>query len=103
MRAIAFLAACTLLAGCGRAGMTKGAPSCPVVVSPAPAVLSIPQVRYVPIDADLTASCSWVRNGALEDMPEVARGRKRCLEFYEANLHEIGAKQGGPAAGESVP
>lgn len=102
MRALAFLSMCLLLVACSRVGSTKSSP-CPVAVAPAPAVLSVPQVRYVPIEAELTAPCSWVRDGALEDMPEVARGRKRCLQFYEANLREIGARQGSPFNAEGKP
>jgi len=103
MRALFLSALCMALASCAGRGAVKAPAVCPITGSPAPAVLSVPQARYVPIDAALTASCSWVRNGALEDMPEVARGRKRCLEFYEANLREIEAKQGAPASTEVRP
>lgn len=103
MRTILLAIVGTLLSGCSSHGAPKATSVCPMTVSPAPAVISVPQVRYVPIDAYLTAPCSWVRNGALEDMPEVARGRKRCLEYYEANLREIGAKQGGPAPAGVTP
>ncbi|MFP3648147.1 hypothetical protein, partial [Paraburkholderia sp. SIMBA_054] len=94
---------CSLAAGCGSLSRKPTAPAAEAIVSPAPAVISVPQVRYVPIDKELTSPCSWVRNGALEDMPEVARGRKRCLDIYEAHLREIAAKQGGPAAVEVQP
>lgn len=67
------------------------------VLRPAPAVISVPELTYVPIDAELTKRCSWVRNGDLQDVLEVSRGRKRCLDVYEANLDEIAAKQGTPA------
>ncbi|OUL25883.1 hypothetical protein BV378_14195 [Nostoc sp. RF31YmG] len=95
MRIAAILIASVALAGCAHQVKHPVPESQPV--TPAPLVIGIPQTRYVPIDKELTATCSWVRNGALEDMPEVSRGRKLCLDFYEAHLREIAAKQGGPA------
>lgn len=75
------------------------------VLRPAPDVISVPERIYVPIDSELTKRCSWVRNGELQDVLEVSRGRKRCLDVYEANLDEIAAKQGTPApsAGGEAP
>jgi len=102
MRAIVVLT-CMVLGACARLDTVKPAGPPAMVLSAAPAVISVPQVRYVPIDDYLTAPCKWVRDGALEDMPEVARGRKRCLDFYEANLREIHAKQGTPAGNEGKP
>lgn len=83
------------LTGCGDRNARATAPK-PLVVTPAPAVVSVPKRVYVPIDSDLTAACTWVRDGALADVLEVSRGRKRCLDFYEANLREIKAVQGTP-------
>lgn len=95
MRIAAMLFASVLLTGCAR--QVKPSVPASLPITPAPVVIGVPQTRYVPIDKELTATCSWVRNGALEDMPEVSRGRKLCLDFYEAHLREIAAKQGGPA------
>jgi len=102
MRAIVVLT-CMVLGACARVDTAKPAGLPAMVLSAAPTVISVPQVRYVPIDDYLTVTCKWVRDGALEDMPEVARGRKRCLDFYEANLRQIQAKQGTPLQGEAKP
>jgi len=102
MRAIILLL-CLALVACAHRSATKPGPAPALVLTSAPTVIGVPQVRYVPIDDYLTAPCSWVRDGALADMPEVARGRKRCLDFYEANLREIHAKQGAPADASAKP
>ncbi|MEA9738674.1 hypothetical protein VDF74_06670 [Xanthomonas campestris pv. raphani] len=91
-----------LLAGCGRNGVTREDPARPVVVTPAPAVIAVPVRTYVQIEPRLTQRCPWVKNGTLEQVLDVSRGRKRCLEFYEANLDEISQVQGTPV-GEGSP
>ncbi|KUF27274.1 hypothetical protein [Xanthomonas phaseoli] len=102
MRALltaALLAA--MLAGCGNKA-ARPDPARPIVVTPAPAVVAVPVRTYVEIDRRLTQRCPWVKNGTLEQVLDVSRGRKRCLEFYEANLGEIEQVQGTPA-GEGSP
>ena len=102
MRAL-FLLLCLALTACAHRSATKSSATPALVLTPAPTVIGVPRVRYVPIEEYLTAACAWVRDGALADMPEVARGRKRCLDFYEANLREIRAKQGAPADAGAKP
>ncbi|MBZ3919206.1 hypothetical protein Xtri_08045 [Xanthomonas campestris pv. trichodesmae] len=85
----------TLLAGCAKKGVRLD-PARPIVVTPAPAVVAVPVRSYVQIEPRLTQRCPWVRNGTLEQVLDVSRGRKRCLEFYEANLSEIEQVQGTP-------
>ncbi|WP_115528059.1 MULTISPECIES: hypothetical protein [Xanthomonas] len=87
-----------LLAGCGAKGIARQDPARPVVVTPAPAVIAVPVRTYVQIEPRLTQRCPWVKNGTLEQVLDVSRGRKRCLEFYEANLDEIEQLQGTPAS-----
>ncbi|QHG87936.1 hypothetical protein ACCQ13_14695 [Xanthomonas sp. NCPPB 1638] len=101
MRNVLILALSTaLLAGCGNK-LAKVDPARPIMVTPAPAVVAVPVRVYVQIQPRLTQRCPWVRNGTLEQVLEVSRGRKRCLEFYEANLSEIEQVQGTPA-GDSL-
>ncbi|MBB3822235.1 hypothetical protein FHT03_001082 [Xanthomonas arboricola] len=90
-----------LLAGCGNKA-ARPDPARLIVVTPAPAVVAVPVRTYVEIDWRLTQRCPWVKNGTLEQVLDVSRGRKRCLEFYEANLGEIEQVQGTPA-GEGSP
>lgn len=90
-----------LLTACGKSNPVRLDPARPVVISPAPAIVSMPVRTYVQIEPRLTQRCAWVKNGALEQVLEVSRGRKRCLEFYEANLDEIGQVQGTPANEET--
>ena len=63
---------------------------------PAPDVITVPVVTYVPIDAALTRRCSWVRAGKPTAVFEVSNGRKRCLDQYEAQLETIEKIQGRP-------
>lgn len=63
---------------------------------PAPDVIKVPVVTYVPIDAALTRRCSWVRAGKPSAVFEVSNGRKRCLDQYEAQLETIEKIQGRP-------
>lgn len=90
-----------MLAGCGNK-VARPDPARPIVVTPAPAVVAVPVRTYVQIELRLTQRCAWVKNGTLEQVLDVSRGRKRCLEFYEANLGEIEQVQGAPA-GEGTP
>jgi hypothetical protein len=87
------------LTACGEKAVKANVPE-PVLLTPAPAVVSVPQTNYVEIPARLTKRCSWVVDGKLEEMPDVSRGRKKCLEFYEANLGEIEQVQGTPVPAE---
>ncbi|WP_241240022.1 hypothetical protein [Xanthomonas sp. BRIP62418] len=102
LRSLFVIALVVALAGCGKKGITREDLARPVVVAPAPAVIAVPVRTYVQIEPRLTQRCAWVKNGALEQVLDVSRGRKRCLEFYEANLGEIEQVQGTPA-GEGSP
>lgn len=88
MRLAILIAAASLLTGCPNKNVR------PTVPAPAPAVISVPEARYVPIEPEFTRRCTWVRDGKLEDMPTVARGRKTCLEKYESQFDAIERKQG---------
>ncbi|MGO1069326.1 hypothetical protein [Lysobacter sp. CA199] len=87
MRHTMTIAAAMLLAACGKEN-TRPTPPAP------PAVISIPEKHYVPIEAEYTKRCAWVRDGKLEEMPTVSRGRKTCLEKYESQFDAIERKQG---------
>lgn len=63
---------------------------------PPPRVIHVPVETYVEIDRQYTRRCQWVTEGAIEDIFDVARGRKRCLEIYEAALDTIEKIQGKP-------
>ncbi|WP_372363869.1 hypothetical protein ACCQ07_05430 [Xanthomonas sp. NCPPB 3583] len=102
LRSLFVIALVVALAGCGKKGITREDPARPVVVAPAPAVIAVPVRTYVQIEPRLTQRCAWVKSGTLEQVLDVSRGRKRCLEFYEANLGEIEQLQGTPA-GEGSP
>ena len=87
MRNLLFLPILLLGACAGKAGTT---------VQPAPTIIKVPVATYVPIDSEYTARCQWVSDGAIMDIFEVSRGRKRCLEIYEGNFDTIRAIQGKP-------
>ncbi len=70
--------------------------SVPKPNAPAPAVIQVPVATYVPIDADLTKRCSWVRTDKPSAVFEVSNGRKRCLDQYEAQFDAIEQVQGKP-------
>lgn len=89
MRAIV-VAIAALLAAC------QAAPTKPNQ-SPA-AVIRVPLVTYVPIDAQLRKRCKWVKEAAPSAVFDVSNGRKRCLLQYEAQLDGIDQVQGRPAA-----
>lgn len=63
---------------------------------PNPEVVEVPVVSYVPIDPDLTARCKWRKSAPQTEIHSVARERKGCLEFYEANIGAISRVQGKP-------
>lgn len=86
MRPLLLLALLLPLAACNKAVK----PDLP----PAPAIVEVPVEVYVPIDKRLTAKCQWRDQAPLEEIPSVSRGRKKCLQFYEANLDAIGRVQG---------
>lgn len=87
MRAIVFACA-MLLAACHAAPIKPNAP--------APTVLKVPVATYVPIDAELTKRCRWVRDGKPSEVFDVSNGRKRCLLQYEAQLDAVDQVQGKP-------
>lgn len=89
MRPILLLVLFPLLTACYGKGTVRQPP-------PAPEVIRVPVPTYVPIDAELTARCQWRKSAPLEVMPSVARERKKCLQFYEANLGAIERVQGKP-------
>lgn len=64
--------------------------------SPPPEVVTVPVVKYVPIDGQLTKRCEWTRNAKPSQVFPVSNGRKRCLEQYEAQLEGIEQVQGKP-------
>lgn len=64
--------------------------------SPPPEVVTVPVVKYVPIDGQLTKRCDWTRNAKPSQVFPVSNGRKRCLEQYEAQLDGIDRVQGKP-------
>lgn len=80
--------AAILLSACGTTP-TKAPP-------PAPELVEVVRKVYVPIDPELTRPCVWRPSAPLEEIPSVARERKKCLQFYEANLEAIRRIQGGP-------
>lgn len=80
-----------ILAACGR-HFTK--PEIPL--TPA-GIVEVPVEVFVPISEELTSRCQWRENAPLEVMPSVARERKKCLQFYEANLDAISRVQGKPS------
>ena len=65
---------------------------------PPPEIIEVPVPHYVPVPDELTAKCSWIRNAPLQDILPVARGRRHCLEVYEANIDAIRRIQGGAVA-----
>ena len=89
MRAFLWLSSLFLVA-CGRQGIKSDLPVT------AGGIVEVPVEVYVPIDPSLTAKCSWRAEAPLEVMPSVARERKKCLEFYEANIGAISNAQGKP-------
>jgi hypothetical protein len=80
--------AAALLSACGSAPMKRP--------PPAPALVEVVVKVFVPIDPELTRPCVWRPSAPLEEIPSVARERKKCLQFYEANLDAIRRVQGGP-------
>ncbi len=69
---------------------------------PPPEVVTVPVVKYVPIDAQLTKRCEWTRNAKPSQVFPVSNGRKRCLEQYEAQLDGIEQVQGKPVPGAQL-
>lgn len=64
---------------------------------PAPEVIEVPVKIYVPIPAELTARCRWVRAGELpSEVFTVSDGRKTCLLRYEERIETIEQIQGKP-------
>lgn len=87
MRQTMLITAALLLSACGK-DLTR-----PTLPAP-PAVISVPEKHYVPIEKEFTQRCPWIRDGKLSEMPTVARGRKTCLEKYESQFDAIERKQG---------
>lgn len=79
-----------IVTACTRGATKPDRPSDP------PTVVEVPVEVYVPIERSLLERCKWLDNAPLEQMPSVARGRKGCLQFYEANIDAIGKVQGKP-------
>ncbi|WP_422507146.1 hypothetical protein [Stenotrophomonas sp. GZD-301] len=63
---------------------------------PPPALIEMPVLVYVPIDADLRRRCQWEQEGMPSQVFSVSNGRKRCLQQYEAQLDGIDQVQGKP-------
>jgi len=72
------------------AGCTKDVRQAPPAV---PEVIYVEQVLYVPIDPSLTKRCT-VAMGPLEQIPQVARDRRKQLETCNAQLEAIESIQG---------
>ena len=79
-----------LLVACGRQAIKPDIPTTPA------GVVEVPVQVFVPIAPELTAKCEWVESAPLEVMPSVSRERKKCLQFYEANIDAIKRIQGKP-------
>ncbi|HEL5028580.1 TPA: hypothetical protein UOA81_003818 [Stenotrophomonas maltophilia] len=67
---------------------------------PPAAVIKVPVVTYVPIDAQLRKRCKWVREAPPSAVFDVSNGRKRCLLQYEAQFDAIDQVQGKPVPEE---
>ena len=80
------------LAGCAKDKAVR--PDAPR--APAPVVVEVQVPTYVPIADELLARCAWRVTAPLEEIPSAARERKKCLQFYEANLDAIGTVRGKP-------
>lgn len=63
---------------------------------PPPTILEVPVAYYVPIPDELLERCNWVRSAPLEDILPVTRGRRYCLEVYEAHIEAIRSLRGSP-------
>ncbi|HEL5053089.1 TPA: hypothetical protein UOA92_000857 [Stenotrophomonas maltophilia] len=63
---------------------------------PPPTVIKVPVATYVPIDAEMTKRCAWLRAGKPSAVFEVSNSRKRCLDQYEAQFDTIEQVQGKP-------
>lgn len=63
---------------------------------PPPQIIEMPVEVYVEIDKKYLQRCNWIAEAAIEDIFSVARGRKKCLEIYEANLDTIDKIEGTP-------
>lgn len=79
-----------LLAACARQAVKPDIPTTPA------GIVEVPVEVFVPIDRELTARCKWRESAPLDVIPSVARERKKCLHFYEANLDAISKVQGKP-------
>lgn len=80
-----------LLAACARQAVKPDIPTTPA------GIVEVPVEVFVPLAADLLARCKWRATAPLDVIPSVARERKKCLLFYEANLDAIGKVQGKAA------
>lgn len=63
---------------------------------PPPEVLEVKVPTFVPIDPTYTELCKWVADASIAEIFVVAAGRKKCLEFYEANIKTIEKIEGKP-------
>ena len=83
----------SVIVGCGNKNAKKDANQS-VVVETAPVVQIVEVPVYVKIDEAFTEMCKWIDAAPLSEVPSVARGRKKCLQFYEENLKAIRAISG---------
>ncbi|AWN08539.1 Rz-like spanin [Xanthomonas phage XcP1] len=90
---ICVLLASSITVGCAGKN-AKGDSKQSVVVGAAPEVQIVEIPVYVRIDEAFTEMCKWVDAAPLSEAPSVARGRKKCLQFYEENLKAIRAISG---------
>jgi len=71
-------------------------PHQPKANAPAADLIEVPVATYVPIAAELTKRCNWIREASPSAVFSVSNGRKRCLLQYEAQLDGVEQVQGKP-------
>lgn len=84
------------IVGCGRDVR-------PDPIPPAPEIIEVPVPYYVPVGDELLAPCQWIKSAPQEVIHSVARGRRKCLEVYEANIEGIRKIRGQPVPQQESP
>lgn len=99
MKSMLYAAVLIAIVGCGRDVRTE-----PPDLPPPPTIVEVPVPYYVPVPDELVAPCQWIASAPQEVIHSVARGRKKCLEVYEANIEGIRQIRGQPVPQqESTP
>lgn len=96
MKSMICVAILILIVGCGRDVR-------PDPIPPAPEIVEVVVPHYVPVKDELLAPCHWIRNAPQEVIHSVARGRRKCLEVYEANIEGIRKIRGQPVPQQESP